>query len=76
MLDRTDGVTASFLKELLRRAAVVAADREGSEASADAVRVPVQVSADDLDAALADLLDTRNRMTRRALGLDDGGDSG
>jgi hypothetical protein len=70
VLDRTDGVTASFLKELLRRAAVVAADREGSAASADAVRVPVQVSADDLDAALDDLLDTRNRMTRRALGLE------
>jgi hypothetical protein len=67
VLDRTDGVTASFLKELLRRAAVVAADREGDEASADAVHV----SADDLDAALEDLLDTRNRMTRRALGLHD-----
>jgi ATP-dependent 26S proteasome regulatory subunit len=65
VLDRTDGVTASFLKELLRRAAVVAADREGPAASAAAVRV----TADDLDAALDDLLDTRNRMTRRALGL-------
>ena len=65
VLDRTDGVTASFLKELLRRAAVVAADREQA-APADGVRV----SADDLDAALDDLLDTRNRMTRRALGLE------
>ncbi len=65
VLDRTDGVTASFLKELLRRAAVVAADREAPEASAGGVHV----SADDLDAALADLLDTRNAMTRRALGL-------
>jgi hypothetical protein len=63
VLDRTDGVTASFLKELLRRAAVVAATRAGSS---DGV---VRVSADDLDAALDDLLDTRNRMTRRALGL-------
>ena len=68
VLDRTDGVTASFLKELLRRAAVVAADREESAASR---RAAVHVSADDLDAALDDLLDTRNRMTRRALGLDD-----
>ena len=67
VLDRTDGVTASFLKELLRRAAVVAADREGTAAST----VAVHVSADDLEAALDDLLDTRNRMTRRALGLDD-----
>jgi ATPase family associated with various cellular activities (AAA) len=71
VLDRTDGVTASFLKELLRRAAVVAADREGADASADALRVSVEVSADDLDAALEELLDTRNRMTRRALGLED-----
>ena len=58
VLDRTDGVTASFLKELLRRATVVAADR--------GVR---RVSAEDLVTALDDLLDTRNRMTRRALGL-------
>ena len=59
VLDRTDGVTASFLKELLRRATVVAAER--------GVR---GVSADDLVAALDDLLDTRNRMTRRTLGLE------
>ena len=65
VLDRTDGVTASFLKELLRRAAVVAADRETSGGDAG-----VRVSADDLDTALDDLLDTRNRMTQRALGLD------
>jgi hypothetical protein len=64
VLERTDGVTASFLKELLRRAAVIAAERgEGG-----------RVGADDLDAALDDLLDTRNRMTRRALGLDPGPD--
>jgi ATPase family associated with various cellular activities (AAA) len=64
VLDRTDGVTASFLKELLRRAAVVAVDRDpGSEA--------LHVSADDLDAALEDLLDTRNQMTRRVLGFGD-----
>jgi hypothetical protein len=67
VLDRTEGVTASFLKELLRRAAVVAADRDSA---ADAPN-GVHVSADDLDAALDDLLDTRNRMTRRALGLDE-----
>ena len=67
VLDRTDGVTASFLKELLRRAAVVAADRvttsEGDR---------LHVTADDLDAALDDLLDTRNQMTRAVLGYRDG----
>ncbi|QNN54329.1 AAA family ATPase [Nocardioides mesophilus] len=66
VLDRTDGVTASFLKELLRRAAVVAADRE--ERPAD---VPLRVTADDLDTALEDLLDTRNQMTRSVLGYRD-----
>lgn len=60
VLERTDGVTASFLKELLRRAAVGAADRSDGE---------LRVTADDLDAALADLLDTRNQMTRAVLGF-------
>ena len=64
VLDRTDGVTASFLKELLRRAAVVAADREDAPADDDVL----VVSAADLDAALSDLLDTRNQMTRAVLG--------
>jgi len=64
VLDRTDGVTASFLKELLRRAAVGAADREDGSAGAR-----LAVSADDLDAALTDLLDTRNQMTRAILGF-------
>jgi hypothetical protein len=67
VLDRTDGVTASFLKELLRRAAVVAADLQDRP---DDSRL--DVSADDLDNALADLLDTRNQMTRAVLGFGDG----
>ena len=50
-------MTASFLKELLRRSAVVAAT-EGA----------MRVSADHLDAALDELLDTRNAMTRVLLG--------
>ena len=65
VVTRGEGVTASFLKELLRRAAVVAADRQ------DATEGPLQVSADDLDGALADLLDSRNRMTRTVLGFGD-----
>ncbi|WP_134767654.1 ATP-binding protein [Nocardioides sp. 1609] len=60
----TDGVTASFLKELLRRAAVVAADRT-PDGDPDAA---LHVTADDLDRALAELLDTRNAMTRVVLG--------
>ena len=54
--DRTDGVSASFLKELLRRAALNAGDR-----------LP-DVSAADLSAALDELMDTRSAMTRTLLG--------
>ena len=51
VLDRTDGVTASFLKEL-RRAAVLAAEAtpEGGEPSGS-----LRVTADQLDAALDEL---------------------
>ena len=60
VIARTDGVTASFLKEPLRRAALVAA----SETDAPAL----SVTAEQLDAALDELLDTRNAMTRVLLG--------
>lgn len=62
VIERTDGVTASFLKELLRRAALLAADQ------ADPGDEQLAVSADQLDAALEELLDTRNAMTRTLLG--------
>jgi hypothetical protein len=61
VIARTEGVTASFLKELLRRAALVAA---GRTPGADGIAV----SADDLTAALDELLDTHNAMTRTLLG--------
>jgi ATP-dependent 26S proteasome regulatory subunit len=59
VMERTAGVTASFLKELLRRSAVLAAADGAPE---------LRVSADHLDAALDELLDTRNAMTRVLLG--------
>jgi ATP-dependent 26S proteasome regulatory subunit len=65
VLDRTEGVTASFLKELLRRSAVVAADRQDTPDD----DTGLAVSADDLEAALDELLDTRNQMTRAVLGF-------
>jgi ATPase family associated with various cellular activities (AAA) len=82
VIARTEGVTASFLKELLRRAAVIAADAEaldGGPATGDGRPVagdggPVarqgalRVSAAQLGAALDELLDTRNAMTRILLG--------
>jgi cell division protease FtsH len=67
VIDRTEGVTASFLKELLRRAAVVAA--EGDQAShQDGDAAPIAVRAEHLTAALDELLATRNAMTRALLG--------
>jgi ATPase family protein associated with various cellular activities (AAA) len=64
VLARTEGVTASFLKELMRRAAVIAAANEDSDGE------PLAVSAGDLGAALDELLDTRNAMTRVLLGAE------
>jgi ATP-dependent 26S proteasome regulatory subunit len=59
VLERTEGVTASFIKELLRKAALVAAD-EGSER--------LRVTDEHLRTALDVLLDERNTLTRRLLG--------
>jgi hypothetical protein len=61
VMARTEGVTASFLKELLRRAALLAAARTPEDSALD-------VSAGDVSAALDELLDTRNAMTRALLG--------
>jgi hypothetical protein len=60
VIERTADVTASFLKELLRRSALIAAQ------SSDVA--PLTVTADQLDEALDELLDTRNAMTRVLLG--------
>lgn len=61
VVERTGGVTASFLKELLRRSAVYAAQRRPDDGA-------LRVSPGDMDDALAELLDTRNAMTRVLLG--------
>ena len=61
VVERTAGVTAAFIKELLRRGALIAAERTPGAGR-------LSVSADDLDAALTELLDTRNAMTRVLLG--------
>jgi hypothetical protein len=65
VLARTEGVTASFVKELLRRAALQAA----REPAADGEQAgPLRVTDAHLDAALGQLLDTRNQLTRVLLG--------
>lgn len=65
MVRRSHGVTASFLKELLRRAVL--------ESLSDASPLRV-VDATHLSRALDDLLDSRQQVTRSLLGV--GGGSG
>ncbi|HET9169106.1 MAG TPA: ATP-binding protein [Actinospica sp.] len=63
VLHRTEGVTASFLKELLRRAALIALEeREGRAVE------QLRVTDAHLDAALDVLLGDGSRLTRRLLG--------
>ena len=64
VIGRTEGVTASFMKELLRRAALRAADEPGQEEDG----TPIRVTDAHLAAALDQLLDTRNELTRVLLG--------
>lgn len=66
VVERTEGVTASFLKELLRRAALAAAEGAGPEASGAVA--PIVVEDRHLAAALDDLLDDRHQLTRLTVG--------
>ena len=74
VIARTEGVTASFLKELLRRAAMYAAEDvagqgPGAEADGgDAAGRPLTVRDAHMNAALDELLDSRNQLTRTLLG--------
>jgi hypothetical protein len=73
VVGRTAGVTASFLKEVLRRAALQAAGRASSEEGsgdrdAGSVVGPLTVTDADMRAALDQLLDERSRITRVLLG--------
>jgi hypothetical protein len=65
VIKRTDGVTAAFIKELLRRAAVLAAAAEPAPPGAD---LPLRLTDAHLSEALDQLLDARSRMTRTLLG--------
>ena len=58
MIDRTEGVTASFVKELLRKAALIAAEA-GRRTVTDA----------DVQAALDELLSRTSALTRVLLGV-------
>lgn len=65
VIARTEGVTASFVKELLRRAALQAAREPGADGGQAG---PLRVTDAHLNAALGQLLDTRNQLTRVLLG--------
>jgi ATPase family associated with various cellular activities (AAA) len=74
VIARTEGVTASFLKELLRRAAIYAAEDAagqgpGAETSRrDAAGRSLTVTDAHMNAALDELLDSRSQLTRTLLG--------
>ncbi|MFI9174589.1 AAA family ATPase [Streptomyces lincolnensis] len=60
---RTEGTTASFTKELVRRSVLIAAERESPRTTPEDVR-----------AALDELLSDHDRLTRRLLGVQGGTD--
>jgi hypothetical protein len=66
VIERTEGVTAPFLKEMLRKAALLAADDDG-DSGGDTGGV-IRVTAAHLDLALNQLLDSRSALTRTLLG--------
>jgi hypothetical protein len=73
VIKRTDGVTAAFLKELLRRAALCAAEAapgtgETEPSAGGTAGSPLRVTDAHLATALDQLLDVRSRMTRTLLG--------
>ncbi|MFE5817063.1 AAA family ATPase [Streptomyces sp. NPDC056479] len=60
VVTRTEGTTASFTKELVRRSVLIAAEHESPRTRPDDVR-----------AALDELLSDQDRLTRRLLGVRD-----
>jgi hypothetical protein len=69
VITRTEGVTASFLKELLRRAAVFAAEAESAaRGDGDPPGSPLRVTDVHMGAALYQLLDVRGTLSTRLLG--------
>lgn len=66
VIERSEGVTASFIKELLRRAALQAAEDEDQDE--EQATGPLRVSDAHMTAALDQLLDTRSALTQVLLG--------
>ncbi len=59
-VEATEGRTATYLREVVRRAALSAAERQAAG--------PLRVSGDDLASAASDLLEDRSALTRSLLG--------
>jgi hypothetical protein len=67
VITRTEGVTAAFLRELLRRAALLAAGA-GPDGEGNGGAAPIRVTDAHLTEALDQLLDARGQLTRKLLG--------
>jgi cell division protease FtsH len=68
VVERTAGVTASFLKELIRRAALIAADETAGIRATVPEGVALRVEGRHLAQAMDVLSDSRHELTRRLLG--------
>lgn len=66
VIARTEGVTASFIKELLRRAALQAAEHD--DEAGQAASAPIRVTDAHFTAALDQLLDSQSALTQALLG--------
>ncbi len=62
IIERTEGVTAAFLKELLRKAALLSCEEDEADSG------PIRVTDAHLETALDQLLDSRSQLTRVLLG--------
>jgi len=76
VIERTDGVTAAFLKELLRKAALLSCEADAAATTTDGDDAtdgddsPIRITDAHLDAALDQLLNSRNQLTRILLGAE------
>ena len=68
VIAQTEGVTASFLKELLRRAALYAAEEAAGQDADAAAGGPLTIRDAHMNAALDELFDSRKQLTRTLLG--------